>query len=89
MFNETTTYIQPFEEKKTITSFKISINFIQIFECANLMISFFDSNNNIVKTNSLCITGEDYKNWGSDDDYIVNYVANHYGFVIIPPPQKE
>jgi len=91
MLNETPTYIQPFEEivKKTITSFKVSINYIEIFKYANLNIVFFDSNNNLVKACPLDITGEDYANWGNNDEYIINYVANYYGFVIIPPPQQE
>jgi len=91
MNNENPTNIQPFDEivKKTITSFKVNIFNVQMFISANLGITFFDINNNLVKAENITISGADYTNWGNNDDYIINYVATHYGFVIIPPPQQE
>jgi hypothetical protein len=33
--------------------------------------------------NSLTMYGEDYSNWGNDDDYVWNWVANKIGVTIV------
>jgi hypothetical protein len=45
---------------------------------------FVLSNNNVVYTRRITLSGDDYKNWGNDDTYLVNYVANQLGFTVLP-----
>jgi len=36
-----------------------------------------DKNNNYAGTESLEISGNDYANWGTDDDYLINWIKNN------------
>jgi hypothetical protein len=45
---------------------------------------FVLSNNNVVYTRQMTLSGDDYKNWGNDDTYLINYVANQLGFTVKP-----
>jgi hypothetical protein len=44
-------------------------------------------NNEMVKSERFVIEGEDYTNWGNDDDYIVNYVLTKLGLTKLTPDQ--
>lgn len=37
----------------------------------------------------LTLVGEDYSNWGSDDDYIWSWTAAKLGLVIVPPQEEN
>jgi hypothetical protein len=66
-------------------SFSININDVRIFKSVMMSIDFFDENGNCIDRDSLNLTGEDYSNWGADDNYLVNYVAKKYGMKVRPP----
>ena len=66
-------------------SFSVRIMHMTIFESVSIIVNFFDENNNRIDTVSLTLTGEDYSNWGSDDNYLYNYVAQKYGTKIKEP----
>ena len=79
--------IEPFE---TVTikhkhSFSINIIDIKIFKSVMISVEFFDENNDRVDVARLQLTGDDYSNWGTDDNYLVNYVANKYGMTVKAP----
>lgn len=40
---------------------------------------FGPSGQGVIKSDQIRITGEDYKKWSDDDNYIVEYVLNYYG----------
>jgi len=65
-----------------VDSFQIE-NVCEIFlsVSCSLNISFYKNN---VRVTSTCITlsGDDYKKWGNDDSYLINYVAQKFGFII-------
>jgi hypothetical protein len=87
MSNETiSTNIQPFEQitTNTLTSFRVSIDNITLFTSANIVVDFYNSSNNLIERKRLTVSGDDYTNWGSSDEYIINYVANYYNLTIIP-----
>ena len=86
MNTEQKTNIVPVEQSTTkiITSFKVFVNSVDLFEKAKIRVQLFDTNNNFVKMEFLEMSGEDYNNWGSDDNYIINYVAQKYGFTVQP-----
>ena len=66
-----------------ITSFNVSIRDVVLNTSATLVVQLFDSNNKIIEVKNLILTGQDYDNWGADDKYIINYVANKLGFTLI------
>jgi len=74
---------QPQTTVKTVTSFSVNVNNIVLFQSATLNVRLFDENNNYISTQLINISGEDYTNWGNDDTYIANYVAQNLGLQII------
>ena len=65
-------------------SFSLNIHEVRIFESVMMSIDFFDENGNCIDRDRLNLTGEDYSNWGADDNYLVNYVAKKYGMKVKP-----
>ena len=63
-------------------SFSINIIDMKIFKSVMLSVEFFDENGNRLDSGRLNLTGDDYSNWGADDNYLVNYVAAKYGMQI-------
>lgn len=42
--------------------------------------SLFDDTGRIVKTDVLILTGDDYTNWGSNDNYIQDFILTKLGY---------
>jgi len=57
-----------------ITNFKVDVIDIKLFKSCNLGITFYTSDNQFVEYKSFELTGDDYTNWGANDDYIIEYV---------------
>ena len=68
---------------QTINSFKVSISNINLFTNATLNVRLFDSNNNAVSAFPMILSGTDYTNWGGDDMYIYQYVADKMGYTLL------
>jgi hypothetical protein len=66
-------------ESYSITALEINVMNVTLFNSANIRVCCFDESNVIVKCYSYTLTGDDYTNWGSNDDYIVNYVKIQLG----------
>ncbi len=83
------TYIEPSEQTVTniITSFTVNVTNIVLFVSANLSVQLYNADPLLVKTVDLPLVGDDYNNWANDDDYIIQYVVNKFGFVITTPPE--
>jgi len=54
---------------------------MNLFKNAILNVKFF-SNDVLVESQNLEITGEDYVSWGNDDNYINSFVASKFNFVL-------
>ena len=78
--------ILPFEKTTTtvITSFTIMITDVVLFTSVRVRVDMFDQNQNRVDCTFLIIEGEDYAQWGTDDQYIINYVCEKMGFARKP-----
>ena len=79
------TQIVPQEQitTKVVSSFDIQSIDLILFNSARIRVALLDENANLLDINFLTMEGEDYANWGSDDNYIINYVATKLGFTII------
>lgn len=79
--------IQPFIKTATFTDtvYAIRINVIELVlgVSAKIRTEYFTENRTLYTTEDI-LEGDDYTAWGSDDTYIVNWVANKYGLVLIP-----
>ena len=68
---------------KVICGFNIQRVELVLFNSARINVELLDEKNNMMDFKIITMEGEDYVNWGSDDNYIINFVANKLGFTII------
>jgi hypothetical protein len=59
-----------------ITNIEISINNVVLSKCANITVILKDEIGEVIEVKHLIIEGEDYLNWGADDNYIIDYVVS-------------
>jgi hypothetical protein len=79
--------IQPIQPQnlttvKVVCGFEVEVMNVILNTSAKLSVRLYDTNNKLVNVQIMDLSGEDYKNWGSNDDYIINYVAQKLGFVL-------
>jgi len=67
----------------TITKFNVVVREVILNTRATLVVTCYDSNNKLIETKTIVLSGADYDNWGANDDYIINYVARQLGFTIL------
>jgi hypothetical protein len=79
------TQIVPYDQitTKQISGFDIQNVDLILFNSARICVRLLDENGNMLDLTFVTMEGEDYTNWGSDDSYIINYVATKLGFTII------
>lgn len=77
--------IVPFDKVVTtvIYSFDIQSIEISLFNSAKIRVTLLNEQGNIVDVSIVLLQGDDYTNWGNDDNYIVNFVAKQLGFTIV------
>ena len=83
--------ILPYEIVSTITvnRFEIDAIDIRLFTSANIRVNLFDLAGFRVSTRNVLMEGDDYANWGNDDQYIVTFVMNALGFTPTDPTVEE
>ncbi len=64
-----------------IGSFTVILQNFVIGVSVDLVVSTFDINNKFVSTISIPLEGQDYQQWGTNDDYLVNFICNKLNFV--------
>ena len=65
-----------FTTSYNILSFDVQSVLIKLFTSATLYITLYtDSGLKIPK--SILLAGDDYSNWGADDNYLMNYIINN------------
>lgn len=68
--------------KYNVKSFDIVVSGIILGECVNIYASCYDIDNNFLYKEYININGQEYLDWGTDDNYLINIVAQRLGFVI-------
>lgn len=66
-----------------IASFDIQIVSMIMFVNVTLSITTYDENNVYSETVNMTLSGDDYTNWGNDDNYLVDYVVEKLGLTLI------
>jgi hypothetical protein len=79
------TQIVPYDliTTKLISGFEIQTIDLVLFNSARITVRLFDENGYTMDIKFVAMEGEDYTNWGSDDNYITIFVAAKLGFTII------
>ena len=62
-------------QTSVINNIHINILKIDLFKGMTLTVNLL-SNNKIIDTKIMNITGDEYTNWGNDDNYIINLVLS-------------
>lgn len=83
--------IKPLElvERKTIKKLSVKLHDFELHRFASFHIRFCDENDNIVKSELLRLEGNDYDNWGNDDDYIYKKACEKFGLCYDEPDVEE
>jgi len=74
---------------KTVTRFRVDVNNIILFSSANLGVVLFDENNICVNSFPMIISGDEYANWGGNDEYIGQLIADKLGFTLSSASKKS
>jgi len=76
--------ISPFNEvtTKTAVRFSIDIAQIELGSSATFRITLYDIDDKCVSSKYVTLEGQDYLNWGTDDKYVVNYIAKTLGLTL-------
>ena len=69
---------------QTITKFTLDISILELNISATFRASLYDINNKYIDAVNVKLEGADYTNWGNDDNYVINFVAQQLGFIIVP-----
>jgi hypothetical protein len=73
---------------KYITSFDYTITYFEAFNKIAFICNLFDSDNNLLDTRNIEISGCEYYNWGYDDSYLINIISQKLGLSAFPPVKK-
>jgi hypothetical protein len=79
----TSTSIQPVDRVKTltITGFQVRVLNVELFKSATISVLLM-SNNTVVETQVLQLSGDDYAQWTNDDQTLISVVARKLGFTV-------
>jgi hypothetical protein len=67
----------PLKINKTANKMKILVNELRLFEFVRLTVLLYsDTNDELIETKIITIDGPNYKCWGNEDKFIVDYVKN-------------
>ena len=74
--NFTESLIYPPVKLKPLTASKIRVNVIdiKIFEYVRLNVHLLDIDDISIDNRIYLLQGDDYKGWGADDNYLINWV---------------
>jgi hypothetical protein len=65
---------------KTISKIEILDGNINLNSSVTFPVKLMDSDNNLINIETISIEGEEYNNWGSDDNYIETLILTKLGF---------
>jgi len=78
------TLITPIEPADIITktvafSFTVVCQSLTLFSTASFIVSLRDENENIINTQLITLSTEQYQSWNNNDEYIITLVASILG----------
>jgi len=73
MNNATYTIYPPMKKYLTMNSISVIVIDVVLFQSVRVLCTLYDIDNNKQDIRTYLLTGDDYNNWSSDDNYIINY----------------
>ena len=71
-----------------VVRFSIDILTLVVNTSASFRVVTFDIDGSSIDTTTVILSGDAYSNWGTNDDYVIQYIANVLGFTLVPPLEK-
>jgi hypothetical protein len=83
-FNTSTIPVMPTDifVKHTINAVKIEIDSYNLYTGASITARVYNTENKLMEIRKFNISGKEFANWASDDNYIVNYIINDFGYTL-------
>jgi hypothetical protein len=82
IMNETSVNVVPcpiVQQPKYVSKFKFNVmNFIP-FQSIEFRCILLTQHNEYIESRIICMSGDDYVNWGNDDSYLINYLTSRLG----------
>jgi len=69
---------------KTVVRFAMDIIELILNTSATFRVITYDIDGASIDTQFVVLDGTAYSNWGNNDEYVVQYVANKLGFTLVP-----
>lgn len=78
--------IVPVEKTTTnvVVRFAMVITELVLNTSATFRVSTYDIDGRSIDVTSVLLAGEDYAAWGSNDEYVIQFVATKLGFTLLP-----
>ena len=73
-----------FATPQYVHRFSYSVSSFDLFSQITFVVFLYDANNTLLSTSNVTLSGECYKLWGDDDNYILNYISSKLGLTLIP-----
>ena len=68
---------------KTVVRFALDIIELVLNTSATFRVINYDIDGASIETQYVVLEGTAYSNWGNNDEYVVQYVANQLGFTLV------
>lgn len=68
---------------QTVVRFSLDISQLILNESATFRASLYDKDDIIIDRQFVTLESTDYLNWGNDDSYVIRFIANKLGFILI------
>lgn len=65
-----------------INSFTYSVRSFELSVQITFSVFLYDENGNYIDNAIITLAGDDYKEWGNDDNYIKLFIANQLGLIL-------
>jgi hypothetical protein len=62
---------------RVVKSMEIDSIEVKLNESARMIVKLLDENGGLVNVEVINLTGDDYLNWGDNDQYVIDYALNH------------
>ena len=67
----------------TVVRFEVFINDLVLNTSASFKVWLYDVQGKLFEVKLITMIGEDYTNWGNDDQYVLQFVASQLGFTLL------
>jgi len=70
------------QDYSTISYFQVEFLNLILNTSVLFRVKFYNSNNLEIRNIYLNIEGDEYKNWGYDDNYLIELICKKYNFIL-------